>query len=237
MLEKIIRNVSELNAVALRLRQDGNLEEIRKLAKEWVIPYPQTEDFIHGKRYRLAEDPIAEKNFRTPFEKLREEMLALDDKSFADIVGWHLFQKCREDEELSAQVLKKQKSLQRCLDFITGKAFELATEQVKQKGMERVQENTALAITEKEVFPWAEEYYRKEDEAEVEEKAAAEKKKILAAWEAAEKKGTNAGKAVKVKKAENGKAKRKTQKKADQASAPEKKKESFGQMSLFDLQQ
>ena len=56
-------------------------------------------------------------------------------------------------------------------------------------------------------------------------------------WEAAEKKGTNAGKAVKVKKAENGKAKRKTQKKADQASAPEKKKESFGQMSLFDLQQ
>lgn len=238
MLEKIVQNVAELNAVATHLRQSGNIEELKKLAKEWAVPYQQTEDFIHGKRYRLAEIPIADKNFRTPFEKLREEMPALDDKYFADIVGWHFIQKCRDDEELSVQVLKKHKSLQRCLDFITGKAFEMATEQAKQKGLERVQQNTGLAVTEKEVFPWAEEYYRSEDEAEVAKKTTEEKKKIITAWEAAERRETFAGKTESAKKA--GKAK----KTADKASSSEKKgseaeekKEAFGQMSLFDLPQ
>lgn len=244
MLEKIVQNVSELNAAAMHLRQSGNIEALKRLAKEWAVPYQQTEDFIHGKRYRLAEIPIADRAFRTPFEKLREEMLALDDKNFADIIGWHFIRKCRDDEELSAQVLKKQKSLQRCLDFITGKAFEMAMEQAKQKGLEGVQENTGLAVTEREVFPWAEEYYRREDETEADKKAEEEKKKILAAWGVAERKTTHTGKDTPAKKAGTGKTK-KAQKKADKESASEKKgvqatekkKDSFGQMSLFDLPQ
>lgn len=244
MLEKIVKSVEELNAAAAHLRQSGDLDALRRLAKAWAVPYKQTEDFICGKRYRLAEVPIADKDFRTPSEKIREEMLALDDKCFADIVGWHITHKCREDEELSAQVLKKHKSLQRCLDFITSKAFEMATEQAKQKGLERIQQNTGLAITEREVFPWAEEYYRSADEAEAEKKAEEEKKNILAAWETAEKKVTTAGKTTSVKKEGKGKAKR-PEKKADKEPGPgqknvpevKEKKEPFGQMSLFDLPQ
>lgn len=244
MLEKIVQNTAELNAAAMHLRQSGNLEALKKLAKEWAVPYRQTEDFIHGKRYRLAEIPISDKDFRTPAEKLREEMFALGDKYFADIVGWHMIHRCRDDAELSAQVLKKHKSLQGCLDFITGKAFEMATQQAKEKGLERMEGNTGLAVTEREVFPWAEAYYCSADEAEAENKAAEAKKKILSVWETAERKTAGAGKGVPVKKAGTAKPK-KAQKKAEKVSDTEQKsvskkaekKTSFGQMSLFDLPQ
>lgn len=238
MYEKIVKNVEELNVAAMHLLQVKDLDALRTLAKTWSISYQQTEDYIHGKRYRLAEIPVADKNFRTASEKLREEMLALDDKYFADIVAWHMIRKSGEDEELSEQILKKHKSLQRCLDYVTGKAFEAAKAQTKQKGLERVPQNTGLALTEKEVFPWAEEYYRKQDENETEKKEAEEKKKILSDWETRERKS----KTVPAKAADSGKGK-KTARKAKEAAGEEKKpakdpsrKDIPQQMSLFDLQ-
>lgn len=245
MLEKIVRNVEELNATAVHLRQNGNMDELRMLAKKWAVPYQQTEDFILGKRYRLSEIPVTDREFRTAFEKLREEMLALNDKSFADVIGWYIIRKCREEETLSVQVLMKHKSLQRCLDFITGKAFDVATERAKKKGMNRIPENTGLALSENEVFPWAEEYYRIEDKAEAEKKEAEEKEKILTEWKKAEEKG-NRGKTKTAKNAAKktgtGKKKMTPEKKGEEAipaekniSASEEKKEAFGQMSLFDL--
>lgn len=183
MLDKIVKNVSELNAAAMHLRQSGGMEELRKLAKNWGIPYAQTEAYIQGKRYRLTEVPVADKAFKTPFEKLREEMIALDDKYFASIIAWYMIRKCEEDESLGEQVLKKHKSLQRCLDFVTGKAFAIATEQAKQKGLDHVTANTGLALTQNDVFPWVEEYYRNDDEAEVKKTETEEKEKILKEWE------------------------------------------------------
>lgn len=125
---KLFTAYDELNAAAMHLRQNGDMDELRKLAKAWSVPYAQAEDYIRGKRYRLAEVPVADKDFKTPFEKLREEMLVLDDKYFASVIAWYMVRKCEEEESLGERVLKKHKSLQRCLDFVTDKAFAIATE-------------------------------------------------------------------------------------------------------------
>lgn len=249
MIDKIVKNINELNAVAVHLRQSGDMDELRKLAKAWSVPYAQTEDYIHGKRYRLAEVPVADKDFKTPFEKLREEMLVLDDKYFASVIAWYIIRKCEEEESLGDMVLKKYKSLQRCLDFILGKAFEIATEQAKQKGMDHVTANTGLALTQNDVFPWVEEYYRKEDESETKKVETEEKQKILKEWERREG-GLKKVTAVKKSSSKTKKASQKATKKTDatiasnseKSSAAEKEEtkkpaeeETFGQMSLFDL--
>lgn len=135
MIEKMVENVVELNDAAVHLRNQGDMEALRRLAKKWAVPYEQTEDFIQGRRYRLAEIPIGQKIFRTASEKLREEILVLDDKDFAGIIGWHIIRKCEEDPKLAISVMKRHKSLQRCLDFVMEKAFETATEQAKRKGL------------------------------------------------------------------------------------------------------
>lgn len=249
MLEKIVSNVAELNAAAQHLRMEGDMDGIKALARAWAVPYQHAQDYIHGKRYRLADVPVAKRDFKFPSEKLREEMLALDDKYFANVIGWHITGLCRDDEDLAEQVLKKHKSLQHCMDFITGKAYEMALGQAKEKGLEGVQRNTGLALTEKEVFPWAEEYYRSEDEADTKKKEEEEKKKIIEEWERRER--TSGGKTkseTPKKKAGNGKTKKaekKTEKSSAQegqgASAKEEKtkpeKKEYGQMSLFDLPQ
>lgn len=227
MLDKMIQTVDELNAVAAHLRQSGGMEELKKLAKVWGVPYAQTEEYIKGTRYRFAEVPVAEKEFRSPFEKLREEMAVLDDKYFASVVAWHVIHLCEDDAELGKMVLKGHKSLQRCLDFILGKAYEIATEQAKQKGMDRVAANTGIALTQNEVFPWAEEYYRSDDAEAVKKKEKEEKEKIREEWERRE---SGVKTAVSSTKKSAGKAK----KKADQAEkeTSRKKKSNEGDREL-----
>lgn len=235
MLEKIISNVNELNAAAMHLLKVKDLDALRKLAKTWCVPHQQTEDYIQGKRYRLAEIPIAEKMYQSAAEKLRDEMLTLNDKFFADIVAWHMIDLCAENDVFEKQILEKHKSLQKCLDHITGKAFELAQEQAKQKGLDRIPQNMGLALTEKEVFPWAEEYYQKQDEEETRKEEKEKNEKILAEWEKLEKKTT-----ILPKKATAGKGKKvsKTEEKTESKNSVKttKKKEASQQMSLFDLQ-
>lgn len=207
-----------------------------KLAKDWDIPYKQTEDFIKGSRYRLAEIPIGQKEFHSSLEKLREEMLLLDDPNYASVVGWYISRKCREDETMSSQVLKPHKSLQRCMDYIMEKAFSLATEEAKKKGFDRVPENAGLTLTEKTVFPWAEEYYQKDDEAEIQKKEEKAKQEIRSAWERAERNSAPTSKTPSKKKG----TQKKAPGKARETSGSEKgtkKKSSFGQMSLFDMTQ
>lgn len=242
MFENIVKTVQELNAAAVHLRQSGAMEELRKLAKSWGIPYKQTEEYIQGKRYLLADLPVAEKEFRTYSEKLREEMIVLDDKYFADIIAWHIIRKCDEDEMLGEMVLKKHKSLQRCLDYVIGKAYQIAEEQAKQKGMEHINGNMGLALTEKEVYPWAEEYYRNEDEKKVQEKAEEEKKRILLEWQSKENAKTTGSKKISSAKQKNKKkeidpdiSRDEQEKSREQKETSKKKEDGFGQMSLFDL--
>lgn len=244
MLDKIVKSVNELNAAAEHLRQSGGIEELKKLAKAWNVPHAQTEDYIKGKRYRLMEVPVSDREFRTYSEKLREEMLALDDKYLASVIAWHIMRKCEEDGELGEMVLKKHKSLQRCMDFITGKAFEIATDQAKQKGLEGVQRNTGLALTQNEVFPWAEEYYRSDDEEAVKKKETEDKEEIQKEWARREggAKVAASGQKKASPKAKNGTKKKETDKAGKTtgsgAAAGTKKgakADTSGQLSLFDM--
>lgn len=240
MLEKMISTISELNVAALHLRGIGDMDGVKKLAKEWVVPYQQAIDFIQGKRYRLADVPVTDRYFETATEKLWEEMFLLDDRSFAGVIGEYVSSLCREDENLHSQVLKKHKSLQHCLDYVTGKAYEVALAQAQAKGAERLTENTGLALSEREVFPWVLEYYKNADEDKAEEKKTKEREKILSEWQ--RKEPGLSGKKTAVSKSGRGKAKQ-TEKKETSSAKPEKavkqetkKKEDFGQLSLFDMQ-
>lgn len=244
MLEKIVKNREDVNAAAMHLLQAHDLEELRKLAKTWAVSFQQTEDYIHGKRYRLMEIPITDKAYQSAAEKLREEMIVLNDKMFADIIAWQIIRICSEDPVMEAQVLKKHKSLQRCLDYVTGKAFEMAQAQMKEKGIDNGPQKMGIALTEKEVFPWAEEYYRNMDEKETAEKEEKEKAQIISEWTRRENKEKHASNKTAV----SGKGKKSTSKKA-QADTKENvadqsanvqcnkknQKETMQQISLFDL--
>lgn len=185
MFEKIVRNIDELNAVALHLRTTENFDALKSLAKEWQISKQDTEAFISGKRYRLADVTIEDRDYSRPEEKLRIEMFALKDKYFADIIGRYVIKKCIDDA-FGKNVLLKHKSLQKCLDHIMEMAFHIAEEQAKQNGQEHIQQNAALALPETQVFHWAEEYYLLDD-IDVEQKKEEEKnKKIQDEWARAE---------------------------------------------------
>ena len=93
----------------------------------------QTEEFIQGRRYRLVDIPIEERKFSNASEKLRAEMFALKDAGFADIIGQYLVNLAKTDSALDAQVLKKHKMLQRCLDYVTQKAYNIALEGAKKR--------------------------------------------------------------------------------------------------------
>ena len=55
MLGKMIENTKDLNMVADRLRARGEISRLQELCKEWLIPEKDMQDFLQGKRLRLAE--------------------------------------------------------------------------------------------------------------------------------------------------------------------------------------
>ena len=237
MFERIIKNDEELNAVALHLRTEGSLEELKELAKRWRIPKKDTEDFISGKRYRLVEIKIEDQEYTTPEEKLRVEMIALSDQYFADIIAGYMIKKCRE-EKIEKYILAKHKSLQKCLDYVMEKAYKIAEEQAKKKGQERIQQNVGLAFRETQVFEWAEEYYTRDDMTEEAKREEEAKNKIQKEWEKEEQRNK-----VKVKKTSNKKAAagKKTEAKEKDENDSKQKQErketgkADGQISMFDL--
>ena len=176
MLNEIIKTAEELNTAALYYRQSGNMDGVRELAKAHAVSKKQTEEFIQGSRYRLVDIPIEERKFANASEKLRAEMFALKDAGFADIIGQYLVNLAKTDSALDAQVLKKHKMLQRCLDYVTQKAYNIALEGAKKKGENGIRANTGLALSGDQVFPWVLEYYAKDDEKEIAEKEQEEKK-------------------------------------------------------------
>ena len=170
MLNEIIKTAEELNTAALYYRQSGNMDGVRELAKAHAVSKKQTEEFIQGSRYRLVDIPIEERKFANASEKLRAEVFALKDAGFADIIGQYLVNLAKTDSALDAQVLKKHKMLQRCLDYVTQKAYNIALEEAKKKGENGIRANTGLALSDDQVFPWVLEYYAKDDEKEIAEK-------------------------------------------------------------------
>lgn len=153
MLNEIIKTAEELNTAALYYRQSGNMDGVRELAKAHAVSKKQTEEFIQGSRYRLVDIPIEERKFANASEKLRAEMFALKDAGFADIIGQYLVNLAKTDSALDAQVLKKHKMLQRCLDYVTQKAYNIALEEAKKKGANGIRANTGLHSPATRFFP------------------------------------------------------------------------------------
>lgn len=91
-------------------------------------------------------------------EKLKKELAAAKDKSFADPIIGYLLERCREDEGLAEDVVRKHKTWQKCFDYIYSQARKQA------KG------NCAV-VHDDVIYEWAEDYYHKDDRAEEEKKA------------------------------------------------------------------
>ena len=201
MYEKVIHNTEELNAMAVHLRMAHNFPELRLLAAEWLVPEQDLEDFISGKRFLFAEIPMSEKNYTSAAEKLREEMWHLKDQLFTDLVAQYLIQRAKEDILFGFRVLKKQKSLQKCMDYIMKQAYQMA-EKEREKKFGKKQDpkgrtgsqNQAfgLGIAETKVYQWAEEYYALEDEVKEAKEQAKERKKRLNALKRKEEHRKNA---------------------------------------------
>lgn len=94
-------------------------------------------------------------------EKLKKELAAASDRSFAEPIIGYLLERCKEDEGLAEDVVQEHKTWKKCLDYI----FSLARKQSK---------GNCAAVRDEVVYEWAEDYYHKDDKAEDEKKAKKE---------------------------------------------------------------
>lgn len=156
---------------------------IKSLAK-----YGLYEIFISGKRFQLAEIPLSEKKYASATEKLREEMWTLGDQLFTDVLVQYLIQKAEENVLFGFQVLKKHKSLQKCVNYIMEQAYQIAKKEHEKKFGGKQNTNhrpggqkqaVGMGIAETQVYQWAEEYYALDDEVKEAKEQAAERKKRL----------------------------------------------------------
>ncbi len=188
MYEAMINNTGELNAMAVHLRISQNFSELRALAAQWLVPEQDVEDFIKGKRFQLAEIPLSEKDYTSAAEKLQEEMWLMKDKLFTDIVGRYLMKKAAKDPLFESQVLKKQKTLQKCMNYVMEQAYQIAEkehdirfggEKNPNRRADDAHRSIGMGISETQVYQWADAYYALDDEAEEAKAKKAEKKKRL----------------------------------------------------------
>lgn len=258
MYEKLINNTEELNAMAVHLRNSQNFSELKVLAAQWLVPKQDVEDFIKGKRFQLAEIPLSEKEYTSAVEKLREEMWHMKDQLFTDIVGHHLMEKAEKGLLFGSQVLKKQKTLQKCMNYIMEQAYQMAEKEHDNRfggknnpnrRADRTHQSVGMGISETKVYQWAEEYYALDDEAKEIKEQKAERKKRLNAFKKEEERKKNADSSGKmtVKGASEGKEEKSAEKgeeKQKQEEVPATEKQEKGaekptekavQISLFDM--
>lgn len=258
MYEKLINNTEELNAMAVHLRNSQNFSELKVLAAQWLVPKQDVEDFIKGKRFQLAEIPLSEKEYTSAVEKLREEMWHMKDQLFTDIVGRHLMEKAEKGLLFGSQVLKKQKTLQKCMNYIMEQAYQMAEKEHDNRfggknnpnrRADRTHQSVGMGISETKVYQWAEEYYALDDEAKEIKEQKAERKKRLNALKKEEERKKNADSSGKmtVKGASEGKEEKSAEKggekqKPEEVPATEKQEkgaekptEKAVQISLFDM--
>lgn len=254
MYEKLINNTEELNAMAVHLRNSQNFSELKVLAAQWLVPEQDVEDFIKGKRFQLAEIPLSEKDYASATEKLQEEMWLMKDKLFTDIVGRYLMKKAEEDPMFGIQVLKKQKTLQKCMNYIMEQAYQMAEKEhdirfVGKKNPNRradsEHQSIGMGISETQVYQWADAYYALDDEAAEAKARKAETKKRLNSLKKKEERkkksassGSSSAKGVSEEKTEKTVEEEKPGKGPEitgQAKGAKKSVEKPVQMSLFDM--
>ncbi len=257
MYEKLINNTEELNAMAVHLRNSQNFSELKVLAAQWLVPKQDVEDFIKGKRFQLAEIPLSEKEYTSAVEKLREEMWHMKDQLFTDIVGHHLMEKAEKGLLFGSQVLKKQKTLHKCMNYIMEQAYQMAEKEHDNRfggknnpnrRADHAHQSVGMGISETKVYQWAEEYYALDDEAkEIKEQKAERKKRLNALKKEERKKNADSSGKMTVKGASEGKEEKSAEKgeeKQKQEEVPATEKQEKGaekptekavQISLFDM--
>lgn len=229
MVEKIYdkyADIQTVNQMAAKLRQLGLKDELKKLCEFYRIPASNGEAFLSGKRYFLIDGGDTEKEYLTVRSKLLDEMTVLKDPMFADVIGNYLLKQYKEKPELEKQILQKHKTLQRCVESLMEKAWNMIDDARKQ---ERI--NSGLAVRDDTVFLWVLEYYAEDD-----------LEKIKEARETAEKefaKKVNTPDTVKKAGAASSDSKRKKGKKGNAAGMQHQDSKPAGmeegeQLSLFD---
>lgn len=220
MIEQFVNNTAELNLLAQNFRDHGEIERLKELADQWLIPEEDLKDFINGTRVRLAEIPLEEKDFSSATEKLTEEQYQLAGNTALIMIGRYLMMHL-EEKGLEEKILQTHKSLEKCLNYILKQAYEEEKDSIKKEMQaanksrhDQELQGTVRVYEEDKVFRWAEEYYLLDDK-EAEQKRKEE-------WEKAERERRKQA-AVRIKNMQERKA------------APIEKKESDGQISLFDL--
>lgn len=116
------------------------------------LPAPTAEEIVAAKEENAK--PIKQR----AEEKLKKELAAAKDKSFADPIIGYLLERCREDKGLAEDVVQDHKTWQKCFDYIYSQARKQA-------------QGSCAAIRDDVVYEWAEDYYHKDDKAEEEKKA------------------------------------------------------------------
>lgn len=180
MLGKMIENTKDLNMVADRLRARGEILRLQELCKEWLIPAKDIQDFLQGKRLRLAEIPLAEKNFSTASEKIAEEMYQFEGPGLAVALGQYLMEHC-EDEILGGQILLPHKSLEKGINFILQKVYEESRDYIHKN--RNGQNSVGVAVSSEKVYHWLEEYYALDDAEEERKKKEEEQERKREAQE------------------------------------------------------
>ena len=187
------------------------------------LPAPTAEEIA------AAKEENAKSIKQRAEEKLKKELTAAKDKSFANPIISYLLKRCEEDEGMAEDVAQDHKTWQKCFEYIYRQARQQA-------------HGNCAAVRDDVVYEWAEDYYHKDDKAEEEKKAkkAAEDKAKKTATEKAKKvKTATERKTVKA----NGNAENSERvsvpPKAETPKAPPKPKknpkEMDGQMDLFSM--
>lgn len=167
MVEKIIdkmKSIQEINQLAVKLKQMGLKQDLETLAEKNKITKSDLEAFLSGKHYFLVDGGNTAKPYTSARAKLLDEMLYLKDANFADIVGNYLLKQCG-NSEMEYLILKSHKTLQRCIDYLMEKAWELVDEEARKQRI-----NVGFAVSSDTVFNWVSDYYALDDKEQMEKK-------------------------------------------------------------------
>lgn len=144
---------------AERAEEDGT-GSASDVTKEDAAEAPELPDseMVESKEVDAQDNRSAKQRAE---EKLKREIEAAKDKSFAEPIISYLLKRCEEDEGMVEDVVQEHKTWQKCFDYIYSQA-------------RKYTKGNCAAVRDDVVYEWAEDYYHKDDKAEEEKKAKKE---------------------------------------------------------------
>lgn len=229
MVEKMIKkmeSVQAVNQLAAKLKQMGLKKDLEALAEKNKIKKSDLEAFLSGKHYFLVDGGNTVKTYASARAKLLDEMLYLKDPNFVDVIGNTLLKQCG-NTEMERLILQNHKTLQRCVDYLMEKAWELVDEESRNQ-----QIRVGFAVTSDTVFSWVQDYYALDDREQMEQKEKEAEKNFLEAIATSNEERKTAGRQKG--RGQTKKAKTEGKKKPDNKSEKPAEKPDEVQLSLFD---